>query len=210
MLFRISTAATLLSLMLFTVGCADSTTPESPMVGDSDEHGEHGEHEGGHPETFAEAFAQLSEIQSTVSGAFEKEDMEAAHGPLHEVGHLLEDLSSFAAKSELGDEEKKTIETNIETLFDAFGAVDKKMHDDSTGKDYSEVSDEIDTAIKAIATAAGEFATADVHHDDDEGHGDHGEEHAGHDEDGEDGAHGEEDHDGGDEHAAADAEDKDE
>jgi hypothetical protein len=170
------------------IGCAEQSDPAPVMASHEDEH-EHG-HE--HAETLTEALSELTELRDTVRDAFAKEDGDAAHGPLHDVGHLLEEVSELADEADLSDEATATIESNIETLLDAFGAVDKSMHSEDEGSSYSEVSEKIDAAIAAITAAAGPALEDDDH----EGH-----EHGDHDEDGhedhdEDGDHKHGDHDG--------------
>ena len=167
MLYRISGLTAVLFAAASFVGCADTETPAPPPVvadGNGHNHGGGG-HE--HAETFGEAFAEVNELHENVAKAFADGDTEAAHGPLHEVGHLLDELSELADESEMSDEAKKTIDANIAVLFDTFGAVDKKMHDAEGGKDFSEVAEEISGAIAAIKEAAGEHAEA--------GHDEHGE-----------------------------------
>lgn len=189
--------------LLFTftfIGCEDAPLPDSPVVEmGHEDHGGHTGHGDEHPETFAEAYGQLCKLRDTVSKAFADKNSEAAHGPLHEVGHLLEEVSELGGKSDLSDDAKQVIETNVEKLLDAFGAVDKRMHDAETGKDYSEVSEDINAAIKAIADAAGELAAHVGHHDGDA----HDETHAADDghADGHEG-HGDKDADHGDAAAA--------
>jgi hypothetical protein len=159
-----------LSVVVF-VGCAEQSEPAPVMASHEHEH-EHG-HE--HAETLGGALHELTELRDTVRDAFAKDDGEAAHGPLHDVGHLLEEVSELAGESHLSDEAKATIESNVEALLDAFGAVDKSMHSEDEGSAYSEVSEKIDAAITAITAAAGPALK-----DDDE----HGHEHGDHDEDG--------------------------
>lgn len=213
MLTRIAGFSSALLLTFAFTGCEDAPLPDSPVVemGHVD-HGGHGGHGAGHPETFAEAYAQLCELRDTVSKAFADKNSEAAHGPLHDVGHLLEEVSELGGKSDLSDEAKQVIETNVEKLLDAFGAVDKRMHDAAAGKDYSEVSEEIDAAIKAIAGAAGGLAEHGGHHDGeahDETHGAHDGHADGHEEHGDKDVHEAHKEDHGDGEKAADHKDGD-
>lgn len=169
-------------------GCTDGeSTPKPPVMGGGHDHGHDHGHGQGHPETLAGAYAQVTALRDTVRDAFKEGDADAAHGPLHDVGHLLEDLQVLADKAELSDEAKATIKTNVDILFESFGAVDDKMHDPEEGSDYSEVSEKIDAAIAAIGTAAGPLAEGGEH---DHGHDDH--EDGDHDHDGE---HKDDDHD---------------
>ena len=206
MFLRSTGYASALALAVLICGCDDAVeNPKVPVMTDG-HHDDH-DHGGGghaHPETLGEALAELTELRDTVRDAFKNEDTEAAHGPLHDVGHLLDEVSEFADGAELSAEAKATITTNVETLLDAFGAVDKKMHSADEGSDYSEVSEKIDAALKAITEAAG---PAGAHHDDHDGdhkegdddHADHKDGDADHkDADHKDGDHKDGDHKDGD------------
>lgn len=194
MISKAGLAVSALSLTAFVfVGCAEQTEPTPVMTSHDHDHG----HEHEHPETLAGALSELTELRDTVRDAFAKDDGDAAHGPLHDVGHILEEVSELAGDANLSDEAIATIESNVETLLDAFGAVDKSMHSEDEGSDYSEVSEKIDAAITAIMAAAGPALEDDDHHghDDDE-HGDHDEDgHEDHDEDGDHDDHEDGDHD---------------
>ncbi|MCP4787837.1 MAG: hypothetical protein GY903_02335 [Fuerstiella sp.] len=188
----IASAFSLTAIMF--VGCAEQSEPAPVMASHEHGHEEHGEHE--HPETLAEALGELTELRDTVRDAFAKEDGEAAHGPLHDVGHVLEEVSELAGDAHLSDEAKATIESNVEILLDAFGAVDKGMHSEDEGSAYSDVSEKIDAAIAAINAAAGpaledehghdEHGDHDDGHEDDEEHDDDHDETEGHDDEEED------------------------
>lgn len=183
-MYRICGLSAVALFSISVAGCVDEAPPKSPVVASDHDH-DHGHEHGGHdhPESLAEAFSELTELRDTVKEAFANNDTEAAHGPLHDVGHLLEELGELAEAADLSDEAKKQIKTQVDTLFDSFGAVDKKMHDDEGGKDYSDVSDAIDNALKAIAEAAGPLATthdhAEGHHEGDD-HDHHADDHAEH------------------------------
>lgn len=150
--------ALLLSLML--LGCTDSAS-NSPTsdAGHGDEHGhehehghegEHGDHsEHAHPETLEDGLKELSELRDTVRDAFAADDVDTAHGPLHDVGHLLEDITGLVERQELTDEQRETAKKSIDSLFDLFGAVDRTLHGQD-GSTYSEVSEKIDAAITAL------------------------------------------------------------
>ena len=180
---QVFSIACLLSLTVLVGGCAPDNSADTPVMQDSHDH-DHG-HGHAHPETLADAFHALEELRDTVRDAFAENDTETAHGPLHDVGHLLGTLDSLAGKSELSDEAKAEISKNVETLMNAFGDVDEKMHNSEKGVEYSEVSEKIDAALDAIEAAAGDALDHD--HDDDHDHEDHDDhdddEHGEHDDD---------------------------
>ncbi|MCA9051593.1 MAG: hypothetical protein KDA89_22800 [Planctomycetaceae bacterium] len=173
-------------------GCAsESEAPPIPAVmHDHDDHGhDHEDHSHDHPETFAEAVSQLTAMRNTIRDGFANNDEDAAHEPLHDVGHLLEDLEGLAEKESLTDEQKAALKSSVETLFNAFGDVDKTLHG-GEGATYSEVSEKIDAALKTISDMV---KPGDAHHDDDHDHADH--DHADHDHaDHKDGDHKDADH----------------
>ena len=178
------------SLSLFALaGCNTAEDQNVPIAADAsevDDHG-HGHGEGGHEhaESYGEAVEELAELRDTVRDAFAEEDMDTAHGPLHDVGHILEEVSELAGK-ELTEEQQAAVKSSVDKLFDLFGSVDKMMHGQE-GSEYSEVSDDIDAAI---ATLSG-FASESAEHDEDGEHhheeGDDDEHEEGHDDDDADG-----------------------
>ena len=118
------------------LGCGDTgqtTTTQSDRSSDHDHdhEGDH-DHEDGdhheHPKTLEEGLKELVTLRDTVRDAFAKNDTETAHGPLHDVGHLLEDITALIEKGGLSDEAVASAKQNIETLFSSFGDVDKSMH----------------------------------------------------------------------------------
>ena len=142
-----------------------------------DGHEDHAHGGNGHAETVGVAFHELTELYTTVKTAFAADDADTAHGPLHEVGHVLKGVKELANKSELTAEAKATVDQQVEVLMDAYGDVDKMMHG-KDGSQYSEVSDKVDAAMAALKTALSELAEHDGDHDhghdhDDDEHGDH-------------------------------------
>ena len=101
-------------------------------------------------ENFDDAFGQLSEIVDTISAGLEKGNIDEAHGPLHDIGALLEGVSESAKKSSMPDAAKKAIAKSIDQLFDDFGAIDHKLHNSEKGKDYADVADSIKAAMKDL------------------------------------------------------------
>lgn len=192
-MMRITTCGAAFAFTLLACGCDNGPEPMPiPVMVDDHAGHDHGHGDAGHPETLGEALHLLTNLRDTVRDAFAKNDSEAAHGPLHDVGHLVDEVSELAGKAEISDEAKAAIDSSCEVLMDSFGAVDKKMHSEDEGSDYSEVSEKIDAALAAIvaaAGAAGEHEHHDEHGDHEEGHHDHDDadhkegEHEGHDDD---------------------------
>ena len=168
---HISCTLPALSLAFFVIaGCNTGENQNKPIVADAsqvDEHGHDHHGEGGHDhaESFGEAVEELAELRDTVRDAFAAEDLDTAHGPLHDVGHLLDEVSELAGKEELTEEQQTAVKSSVDKLFDLFGSVDKMMHGQE-GSEYSEVSDDIDAAIATLS----ELASSTSHHDEDGEH----------------------------------------
>jgi hypothetical protein len=158
MIFRRICSAPVLTLTLIAAyGCDQSSQPPLvPAMTSKDDHGhDHGhdhEHEHEH-ESLAAALTELTKLRDTIRDGFAKNDIDAAHDPLHEVGHVLEEIPELAEKEKLPAEAITIIKASVEELFDAFGAVDKGMHGGESVK-YADVSGKIDAAVTAITAAA--------------------------------------------------------
>lgn len=140
--------AALLSVSL--IGCGSGSKTDAPPVSIEDaEASTAGETAHAHAETYPEAVAELDGMRAAIETAFAANDLTGADGPIHEVGHVLEELVAMAKKAELGDEAVTAIEGAVETLFDSFTAVDEKIHG-GEGKDYSDVKAEVDAAFAVL------------------------------------------------------------
>jgi len=135
----ISIVATLL-LLVAVIGCEVETDSHSET------------HAG--PESFSEAAEQLVTMKNKIRAGFAAGDVDSAHGPLYEVGHLLENMVTLAKKEELSEEQMTAVEGAKETLFDAFGEIDKTLHG-GEGATYEEKAEAIDAAMKVVVEAAG-------------------------------------------------------
>ncbi len=137
----------MVGLAIVSVGCEPAPKPAPKDAASASDHG----HE--HPETLAAAVTELESVCATIKAAYAKDDSEAAHGPLHDVGHLLEQVPALIETSSLDAAGKEEAKKATESLFQAFGDVDKGMHGEE-GKKYSEVSDAVDAALKTLSEKA--------------------------------------------------------
>ena len=141
---------TLTLSLLVGSGCSDATKNEP--VESSQNHGhDHEEHDHG-PESLKDALAEATSLRDTIRDSFAKNDQDAAHGPLHDVGAILEAIPELAKKEKVSTENQAVIETAVNTLMDAFGNVDKTMHGQE-GSTYAEESATIDTTLTALSAA---------------------------------------------------------
>ena len=97
---------------------------------------------------------ELVSLRNVIRDGFAADDVDAAHGPLHDVGSVLEKLPELAKKQGLGEDDLNSVNAATEALFDAFGAVDKTLHG-GDGSTYEEEADKIDANVKIIADLAG-------------------------------------------------------
>jgi hypothetical protein len=139
-------------------GCSDPATNEPVASSQTDAH-DHGEHDHG-PESLKEALAEVTSLRNIIRDSFAKNDQEAAHGPLHEVGEILEAIPELAKKEKVSPEDQTAIESSVNTLMDAFGRVDKTMHGQE-GSTYAEESATIDKALNELAAACDPAAGSD-------------------------------------------------
>lgn len=120
--------------------------------GDAHAHGDEGHDHDAHageqsqPEGFPAAVAAVRQHYEVIRDAFQANDMDKAHEPLHSIGHLIETLPELAAKAELGEQDLATVKSAAAAMFAAYGEIDDAIH---TGKeaDYASASGALDKAM---------------------------------------------------------------
>ncbi len=106
------------------------------------------------PDNFSDAVAELATLSKTIAASIKSGDIKDDHGPLHNVGGLLDGIGALAKKSSMKDDVKKEVGAAVESLLDDFGDVDYRLHDAEKGKDYDDVADSIGAAIKTLQSHA--------------------------------------------------------
>ena len=134
----------ILIITALAVGC--STKQESSETA--------GDSHANQPTTFQQAVEELVQQRNTIRDGFASGNVDAAHGPLHEVGHTLELLVKLAEKKGIQGSDLETVKQSTETLFDAFDNVDKTLHG-GEGSTYEDEAETIDKALGSIAAIAG-------------------------------------------------------
>lgn len=138
------------------LGCAPATPPAmgtaaKPQAShDHDHDHDHGDHD--EPETLAEGLTQLEKLCADVKAHLAAGDHDKADGPVHMVGHLLEELGELVAK------EKPAIEAEakraLEAIFESFDKLDTVIHgaDEEARKklDYAEHAPAIEAALAKL------------------------------------------------------------
>lgn len=156
---RMARLLLLIPLSYALAGCGGSTvarnSPTPATVSPGKEH--QGDHNHDQPHgadngpirTCVEAIQKVMALRAEIQAGFSMKDLDRADGPVHEIGHLLEDFQELAAKESLSDEQRETVKKSIHTLFEAFGTLDKTIHS-GKGKSYVDLAGEIDGAIAAL------------------------------------------------------------
>jgi hypothetical protein len=155
MFYRITGVA--VAYLAFVSGCAPSAPPASPAnataANDHDDHEhdhDHGDHE--EPETVAAGLAQLEKICADARVHLAAGDYDKADGPVHMVGHLLEDLGELVAKEKPGAEAEAR--KALDAMFECFDKIDSAIHaaDEEARKklDYAEHAPAIEAAIAKL------------------------------------------------------------
>jgi hypothetical protein len=131
-----------LVLLGFT-GCGSSPSSESPsLVVDDHDH----DHDHEEVENFAEGVATLRGHYVTIRDALGEDDIDTAHDPIHQMGHLLESLTQLVDHVGLDADDKATAQAAIDAMFEAYGQVDKAIHG-AQPVDYESVREPLDKAM---------------------------------------------------------------
>ena len=133
---------TTLLLLVACTGCPDQTETQTEVTKATG------------PKTFSEAAEQLVAMKNTIREGFAAADIDSAHGPLHEVGNLLDNLAALAQQADITPQQLEAVEQAKETLFDAFGNIDKTLHG-GEGSTYEDEAEVIQAAMQVIVGAAG-------------------------------------------------------
>ena len=160
-------------LFLVTPGCGTSDQGPAKATASKHDHDHDHDHEGhdhaGHDhgkeagaekgatpekkvvkaETFSEAVTLLGGLHASIRDGFEKNDIDSAHGPLHDVGHLLEQIPALAGKETQDAAVLDEVKKQVDELFDLYGKVDEKLHGEK-GADYKDVAEKINAAMEKL------------------------------------------------------------
>jgi hypothetical protein len=139
------------SLAMVGCGPAPTETPaaknQPPVAADELEHLHDGDHK--HAATYPEAITMLEGMRDKIRDAFAKGEAQSADETVHEIGHALEDVTELAKKASFSEEDQVAVGTAVESLLDAFGKIDDKLHG-GDGVDYDQVATDIDAAFETL------------------------------------------------------------
>ena len=128
---------------------AAASAAASPEQGHQDDYSKTHGSRSGSVRTCAEAVQKVKTLCLKVQAGFSTLNLGQADGPVHEIGHVLSHLQELAAKQNLSEEQRKTVDESIRSLFEAFGSLDRTIHS-GKGKFYIDLADEIEGALAAL------------------------------------------------------------
>jgi len=136
----------LLSLGLLGCGPAAERGPAADQAASHDHDHDHGDGQAAGPADFPAGVAQLRKNYEAIRDAFQANEPDKAHEPLHEVGELLEGLPALAEKAALGEAALASAKAAAESMFAAYGEIDGAIH---AGKqpDYAAVAEKLDKGM---------------------------------------------------------------
>lgn len=178
---RIVSSAIAVGLLCLATGCGAPPTAPAPKA-DGHNHPDHAA-----PTTLGGAVHELEELKGAIQTAFEAGKPESAHDALHEVGAVLTAAEKLVETGAEADHRAEAA-TAVEGLFEAFGKLDDSLHSNQAIA-YSDVAEQIDSAIETLEAACPAGNHADHDHAD---HAEHDHDAAG--EEGHDHGAGEADH----------------
>ncbi len=143
------------------IGCGSSEarSPVAVIAQHDHDHESQGDSHGHTTsKSLADMVVKVEKLSSTIQEAFTSGDIEKGHGPLHEIGHLLEALPEIAAKESLGSGQQEQLKEAVDSLMDSFGTLDERLHSGGNdGKSIDEVAAQIEAAMfKLKAVGKGE------------------------------------------------------
>ena len=124
-------------------------------------------HEHGHDHGDAEAPRELgalvdaiSQHSEAIAAAFSSGKQDDAHGPLHEIGHLIQKLPDAAAQSDLPESDWTEVKQAADQLMTAFGKVDSLFHGSQDGVIFDQIESDVTTAMEVLRAKAAMISIA--------------------------------------------------
>ena len=140
--------ASILIACALTLGCGSHD--ESSHA--ENEHGH--SHDHGHSDaihlSFGEVVEKIGSHRDAIQTAFANDKKDDAHDPLHEIGELIQRLPTAAAETDMTEEDWNEVKQISEQLSNAFGKVDALFHDDPSGVPFSDVEEEVQSALTTL------------------------------------------------------------
>jgi len=153
--FRLTILGGVLACLPCLTGCGSSGTaaPTTSAADHDDDHDHdaHGDHPDGTSASLAGAVSEVERLRGEIQAAFAAGQLEKADGPVHAIGHLLEDLPKLAATKSLSEADQQQVKRSVDALMNNFAALDERVHGgDSAGKSFDEVAAQIESALTEL------------------------------------------------------------
>ena len=140
------------TLCLIGCGSSEVTRPSSTVEEHGDDHDfSDDRHEHTTAKSLGDMVAKVEKLSRTIQEAFQAGDSEKGHGPLHEIGHLLEEIPPAAANELLTLPQQQRLREAVDSLMNSFGALDEQLHGGSNdGKSFNDVATDIQEALAKL------------------------------------------------------------
>ena len=142
--FAIQSIAFLMCAVL--LGCSNQEADS----GDDHSHGHDHDHSAEAQVPFDSLVEQICQHRDSIKSAFDADNHDEAHDPLHEIGHLITQLPDAASQTDLAESDWNQVKGASDKLMEAFGKIDMLFHGDESGVKFPEVEQEIATAITVL------------------------------------------------------------
>ncbi len=143
-LFQVGTAL----LCLILIGCSGSG--DGNQASSDHEHGHDHDHSAEAHLPFDTLVVRICEHRDAIKTAFDEDNRDEAHDPLHEIGHLIAQLPDSAAETDLVESDWNQVKQASDNLMAAFGKVDALFHGDKEGLEYSSIEQDVQDSISVL------------------------------------------------------------
>jgi len=157
--------AGLLGLSVASIGGCGPSAQDTPKPtaanGNAQDHDHDHDHEHDHDhdhdhddatsQSLAEAVGEVERLRAEIEQSLAAGDLDAADGPVHKIGDVLETIPGLAEKQQLDAAALATVNKAVDELFDCFGAIDERIHHgEPAGRTYADVSDQVRAALATL------------------------------------------------------------
>ncbi|MEM6472380.1 MAG: hypothetical protein AAF802_22650, partial [Planctomycetota bacterium] len=106
-------------------------------------------------ESLGAAVEKIEGLHKTIIAKLAEGDLDAAHGPMHDIGTVLIATEGYLEENNQGAKQAD-LQAAVETILDSVGEVDELLHVggeidvEAVNKKYVEVSSSVDEAIATL------------------------------------------------------------
>ena len=149
-----------IACLALVIGCGPSTpsapsptpAPAAAKADHEHDHHDHDHHDHEEPKTVADGIAQLEKLCAEAEAHLTAGNHDKADGPVHMVGHLLEDIGELVAKEKPAAEAEAR--KALDAMFECFDKIDTAIHaaDEEARRqlDYAKHAPAIEAALAKL------------------------------------------------------------